>query len=99
MRWVILVLTPVLLGACTGPIGPAPAPIGPTRLTAAPSQEVRPPTVAPIDIVQPAATPPIEIARFRADLPDLGPAPELNNEVWLNTDQPVWRANSAPVPG
>jgi hypothetical protein len=24
-----------------------------------------------------------------ADLPDLGPAPELTNETWLNTDQPL----------
>jgi len=28
-------------------------------------------------------------SRKLADLPDLGPAPELNNEVWLNTDQPL----------
>ena len=47
------------------------------------------PTVAPIDTAQPAATPTIEAVRYRADLPDLGVAPELNNEVWLNTDQPV----------
>ena len=26
---------------------------------------------------------------FRADLPDLGVAAELNNEVWLNTDRPL----------
>jgi len=25
----------------------------------------------------------------KADLEDLGPAPELANEVWLNTDQPL----------
>lgn len=25
----------------------------------------------------------------RANLPNLGPAPELNNEVWLNTEQPL----------
>ena len=24
-----------------------------------------------------------------ADLPSLGPAPELENEIWLNTDQPL----------
>jgi hypothetical protein len=23
------------------------------------------------------------------DLPDLGPAPELLNEIWINTDQPL----------
>jgi hypothetical protein len=26
---------------------------------------------------------------LRVDLPDLGPAPELENKVWLNTDQPL----------
>jgi hypothetical protein len=25
----------------------------------------------------------------QADLPDLGLAPELENEIWLNTDQPL----------
>ena len=24
-----------------------------------------------------------------ANLPSLGPAPELENEIWLNTDQPL----------
>jgi hypothetical protein len=31
-------------------------------------------------------------ARF-ANLPDVGKAPELTNEVWLNTDQPLQLAN------
>jgi hypothetical protein len=26
---------------------------------------------------------------YSIDLPDLGQAPELENEVWLNTDQPL----------
>jgi thiol-disulfide isomerase/thioredoxin len=78
MRWMILMAATVFLGACAGSIGLQPTPIVPV-----------PPTVAPIDTVQPAATPTIEVAHFRADLPDLGEAPELNNEVWLNTDQPV----------
>ena len=78
-----------LFGACAGPIGPQPAPIVPASPTAAPKKENRSPTVAPIDTTQPAATPTIEAVRYQADLPDLGAAPELNNEVWLNTDQPV----------
>ncbi len=89
MRWMILLLIPVLLGACASSSGPTPAPIGPARPTVAPSQETRPSTVAPIDTAQPAATPTIEVARYRSELPDLGAAPELNNEVWLNTDRPV----------
>lgn len=28
-----------------------------------------------------------------SNLPDLGVAPELNNEVWLNTDEPLRLAN------
>ncbi|MBI2331666.1 MAG: hypothetical protein HYU84_05830 [Chloroflexi bacterium] len=26
---------------------------------------------------------------FNASLPDLGPAPELTNDTWLNTDSPL----------
>ena len=29
----------------------------------------------------------------RASLPDLGPAPELTNETWLNVDAPLRLAN------
>lgn len=33
---------------------------------------------------------PVEASKpVRADLEDLGPAPELANGVWLNTDQPL----------
>ena len=32
---------------------------------------------------------PAEVPTFVADLPDLGEAPELTNEVWLNTDVPL----------
>lgn len=30
-----------------------------------------------------------EPPQFAAPLPDLGPAPELTNEVWLNVDAPL----------
>ena len=30
-----------------------------------------------------------EAQTVRADLEDLGPAPELENDVWLNTDGPL----------
>jgi len=39
--------------------------------------------------VLPSSTP----ERFQSDLPDLGPAPELENEIWLNSDQPLRLAN------
>jgi thiol-disulfide isomerase/thioredoxin len=84
MRWLILMMTYVLLGACAGSIGPQTNPIG-----SAPPREP-----AATDRVDPAITaaPPIvptNVPGFRADLPDLGAAPELNNEVWLNTDRPL----------
>ena len=34
------------------------------------------------------------IARVEVTLEDYGAAPELNNEVWLNTDQPLRLADS-----
>jgi len=61
MRWPILLLTSVLLAACTGSFGPQTTPFG---------------SPLPRDPAQ-------------ADLPDLGAAPELHNEVWLNTDRPL----------
>jgi hypothetical protein len=42
-----------------------------------------PPTNLPTDSPQP----------IRANYPNLGPAPEIENEVWLNTDQPVTLAS------
>jgi hypothetical protein len=30
---------------------------------------------------------------FSASLPDLGPAPELTNDTWLNVDSPLRLAN------
>lgn len=38
----------------------------------------------------PATQQVVDVERsYSADLPDLGLAPELENEVWLNTDQPL----------
>jgi hypothetical protein len=49
---------------------------------AAPSEE-EPPAASSEDTgaIVPAAQPP--------DLPNMGPAPELENEVWLNVDEPL----------
>jgi len=44
--------------------------------------------VAGTDAPQAASTSAVP-AGVRADLADFGPAPELENEVWLNTDQPL----------
>jgi hypothetical protein len=42
--------------------------------------------------ISPASTDPPAAASsqpFRADLENFGPAPELENEIWLNTSQPL----------
>jgi hypothetical protein len=38
--------------------------------------------------------PTLESERPSLDLPDLGEAPEIRNEVWINTDAPVTLADS-----
>lgn len=42
------------------------------------------PVLEPSRIVTPKPNEP-----YHANLDDLGPAPELTNEVWLNTDSPL----------
>jgi thiol-disulfide isomerase/thioredoxin len=75
MRWITLLLTSIFLGACAAPISVAPpVPSTPPRPTEPPPAK----TSAAVD--RPV---------FRADLPDLGEAPELQNTVWLNTDRPL----------
>lgn len=80
-----LVLFTLLLAACSPPVS--------NLVLNTPSQTVE----AASDILQltpraSSANPPTEMPgdaspTGQADLPDLGPAPELLNEVWLNTDQ------------
>ena len=76
MRWITLLLTTLVLGACAAPIG-----LAWPRDSASVKRSDPVATVSPIK--------PTIISGFRADLPDLGTAPELNNQVWLNTDRPV----------
>ncbi|MBE2272273.1 MAG: hypothetical protein IAE80_28820 [Anaerolinea sp.] len=76
MRWLILLMSSVLLGACAGSIGPQTNPIG----SPSPREPTAPDRIDPTPATSPG---------YRADLPDLGAAPELNNEVWLNTDRPL----------
>ncbi len=44
--------------------------------------------------IQLASQPTLEPERPSLDLPDLGEAPEIRNEVWINTDAPVTLADS-----
>ena len=83
MRWITLLLTTMVLGACAAPIG------SPTSSGSAPPREPAPadradPMAKAVGPVEPATLP-----GFRADLPDMGEAPELQNTVWLNTDRPL----------
>ena len=48
-----------------------------------------PPTVAPTQTPPPSPTTAPTEDRNMSAYPDLGPAPELVNTVWLNTDQPL----------
>jgi hypothetical protein len=80
----ILMLTSIVMGACAGSIGPQLTPLGsPPPREPAPTDRADP-TPATAPPIAPTGTP-----GFRADLPDLGEAPELNNAIWLNTDRPV----------
>jgi hypothetical protein len=49
------------------------------------------PTVKPTAAMPAASTSPSvpTLAAQPSNLPDLGPAPELENTVWLNTDHPL----------
>ena len=88
MRWMILLLNSVLLGACAGSIGSQANPIS----SAAPRDPALTDRVEPTAAATPTLEPtskPTAPSSVRADLPDLGAAPELNNEVWLNTDRPL----------
>jgi len=66
----------------SSPVTPA-AQVATLAPTPVPSKEGEP-AMLPSPILPEVALP----ARFPA-LPDLGPAPELTNEVWINTDQPL----------
>jgi hypothetical protein len=92
MRWLILLMSSVLLGACAGSIGLQTKPIGsPPPREPTPTNRVDPTAPVVASVTATPATPiePTSTPGFCADLPDLGAAPELNNEVWLNTDQPL----------
>ena len=49
---------------------------------------VQPNIPSPQNDVQPPADEPTSMPKT-ASLPDLGPAPELTNDIWLNVDSPL----------
>ncbi len=60
-------------------------------LTACSPSEPQTSTVAPKSVLAEGGTPvpPTPTETRMLDIPDLGAAPELVNETWLNTDAPV----------
>jgi hypothetical protein len=44
--------------------------------------------------IQPTRQPTVNPERLSLNLPDLGEAPEIRNEVWVNADAPVTLADS-----
>lgn len=93
---ILLLLLPTVLTACLVPPMQPSADSGPSgsqdqsdSVSDPPAPTSTPETVA----VQPsgASAPPPEPDRpaYRSDLPDLGPAPEIANTVWINSDRPL----------
>jgi hypothetical protein len=82
MRYSLLLVLAILLAACSGrPDQGVPETLGAINPTVKTETDATQ-TAAPISEPEVEAGP-------HPDLPNLGPAPELTNEVWLNTDQPL----------
>ncbi len=84
MKWLTLLVLVLVLSACSSVV------------QAEPDQKEEPvgfiePVQDEAGLVEDGSTVinPENAQTFRSDLADLGPAPELENEVWLNTDQPL----------
>lgn len=73
MKMLTIVFASLLVGACTA-----------AQMNESTSTEVPPSPV--VQEQAPAATPTSDAGEY-ADLPDFGKAPELENQVWLNTSQ------------
>ena len=79
----------LLLAACTGPVaGPGAGPPLPAA-AGAPQNQVPAPQAEPAQVSTPVDAPaptPDELATLAASLKSQGPAPELHNQVWLNSE-------------
>ena len=75
----------LILAACTTASEPEAEATGVEILV---DTTVVPPTREDPPATETAVSPPAEEA-IMLDLPDLGPAPEIVNQTWLNTDEPV----------
>lgn len=77
-NWILAGLA-LLLAGCAGFSGTQPG-------SGEASSMETPPTGNTPEPLPTESRPPAEVS---ADLPDLGEAPELENEVWLNTEEPL----------
>ncbi len=88
-RWIVGVLT-VFLVSCVVASGKDNVNSNEDPLAVQPSQELQEPTKAP---ALAEGDPDGETQPAQAVLEDYGPAPELTNEVWLNSDHPLQLAD------
>ncbi len=54
-----------------------------------PTEEIERPLEASSVLIDEIQDPPTPTSMSALSLPDLGPAPDITNEVWLNTDRPL----------
>jgi hypothetical protein len=84
MRYILLLVFTILLASCSTSVDPE------QHETQEASE--RPIETEPNQSLDPTEIPtqkPIVEPTQAVELPNLGPAPELTNEIWLNTDQPL----------
>ena len=86
MRYILLVILIFLLASCSPSVDQEQPEIqsenDPVPRTEAEPTQTQEPTSLPTQEPEIEPTPTVELT-------NLGPAPELTNEVWLNTDQPL----------
>lgn len=83
----------ILITACAAPVQPTDEPAEPPTAAAMPTSQlaVESTSQATMEVISEAT---MEPKRPFSNLPDLGEAPELLNEVWINSDGPVTLADS-----
>jgi hypothetical protein len=85
--WAILIVLGMGLTACSSASTPQEPPGRATAVSeSTPTEASQEPSKT---VVATAAETDLEFAQILASLPDLGPAPDFTNEVWINTDAPL----------
>ena len=89
----VILLFVLVLSACSQATGdPSPVEVSPTEPAELPPPQVQvrvsPTRVEETELSTATQAPPTP-STVRASLDDLGPAPELTNQVWINVDRPL----------